>query len=331
MTEKLSDISPYLYHYTNEQGLYSILKDQCLWATHYKFLNDISEIVLFKEKLIELIYPSVLEFYNNQVIPNHPSPQEVISANGGLDAIVKHDAEVFVESSYATLAREIYITSFCAQSKDEYTNQNGILSQWRAYGGNGGFSIVLNTESLEKMLASEYRSFHYDVFLVDDVVYSDDENKLKSELSPLMQDIPIYQQALFEKIRLGINEPPNLELSIKAFSSLIQCFARYKHRGFKEEHEARIVAMPLALPNSEIIGDDFYKPKPEKERKFRNKNGTQVPYIELFHSLEDRLPIEKIIVGPHKDKKLRATVLDIMCRNMKLDIKVETSDIPYIN
>jgi len=78
--------------------------------------------------------------------------------------------------------------------------------------------------------------------------------------------------------------------------------------------------MPFGLNNNPSI--------PEKECKFRNKNGTQVPYIELFHSLDKRLPIEKIIVGPHQDKELRAAALQLMLRNT--DIKVTVSDIPYI-
>ncbi|MEQ1739681.1 MAG: DUF2971 domain-containing protein [Methyloglobulus sp.] len=327
MTEKLSDISPYLYHYTNEQGLKGILENQCLLATHYKFLNDFSEIVLFKEKLRELIYSCTFEFYN-KIIPEYPNSQEIISTNGGLEAMVKHDSEVFVDSSYETLAREIYIASFCTKSEDKYTNENGILSQWRAYGGDGGFAIVLNTEGLEKMLDSEYQSFHYDGLLLGDVVYSSEDEKYKLEFTELLPHITAYQQEMFEQVRLGVHEPPNIELSTNACNSLIQCFTRYKHRGFKEEHEARIVAMPLALPNSEIIEDNFYKSKLEKDRKFRNKNGIQIPYIELFRSLDERLPIEKIIVGPHKDKELRAAALRIMLRNT---IKVTVSEIPYIN
>jgi hypothetical protein len=40
-----------LYHYTTWEGLWGILQTPCLWATHYKFLNDYSEILLFKPKL----------------------------------------------------------------------------------------------------------------------------------------------------------------------------------------------------------------------------------------------------------------------------------------
>jgi hypothetical protein len=32
-----------LYHCTDQKGLLGILKDKCIWATHYRFLNDASE------------------------------------------------------------------------------------------------------------------------------------------------------------------------------------------------------------------------------------------------------------------------------------------------
>ena len=67
--------------------------------------------------------------------------------------------------------------------------------------------------------------------------------------------------------------------------------------------------------------------KPEKERKFRNKNGQLTPYIELFSSPDIELPIERIIVGPHKEKEARAAALRVMLRNTKIEITC--SDIPF--
>jgi hypothetical protein len=32
-----------LYHYTDQAGLDGILSSGCMWATHYEFLNDLSE------------------------------------------------------------------------------------------------------------------------------------------------------------------------------------------------------------------------------------------------------------------------------------------------
>lgn len=32
-----------LYHYTTQDGLLGILENACIWATHYRCLNDASE------------------------------------------------------------------------------------------------------------------------------------------------------------------------------------------------------------------------------------------------------------------------------------------------
>lgn len=325
--KKTSEVYPRLYHYTDERGLYGILNERCIWATHYKFLNDYSEIELFREKLIEFLYPFTLDFFK-ELIPKYPNAQKMVSAKGGLDAVVKHEIELFVDSSYNALSDEIYITSFCTENQDKYIDENGLLSQWRAYGGDGGFAIVFKTHDLEEMLDLEHKAFHYGSFLLADVIYSDDEEKYKLELSESLHKISDYLKEMFMQILQGKQEPPD---AADAYTSFVQCITRYKHRGFKEEREVRIVAMPVVLDRDyqEIAGDKHCQSKPEKGRKFRDKNGKLTPYIEFFRSLDAPLPIEKIIVGPHKDKDSRATALRIMLRNT--DIKVTVSEIPYNN
>jgi hypothetical protein len=326
--KKTSEIYPRLYHYTNEQGLYGILDHKCLWATHYKFLKDYSEIVLFGDKLIEFLYPSTLDYYK-ELISEYPNAQDVILAQeGGLEAIVKQDIEMFVDFSYKSLGQEIYITSFCGEHQENiFINENGLLSQWRAYGGDGGFAIVFKTHDLEEMLTAEYDSFLYETLLLADVVYSDDEEKYKQELSEFLHEISAYNKKIFETILKGKQEAP--DSALKACAAFISCITRYKHQGFKEEKEIRIVTMPTIFDRyyQEMAGDENRNSKPEKKREFRDKNGKQIPYVELFQSLKTPLPIEKIIVGPHKDKDSRAAALRIKLRNT--DIKVTVSEIPY--
>ncbi len=325
MTEKLSDISPCLYHYTNEQGLKGILESQCLWATHYKFLNDTSEIELAKTKLREILYPSVLKLIK-EIIPRYINSQKFIETYGSFEEFARHDTELVLSN---LIAPEIYITSFCAESTDKYINENGILSQWRAYGGDGGFAIVLNTQKIFEMLKLELDTFHYERFLLGNVIYSEDDENCQSQVSELIPLISNLLEEIYGRKLQGQGKPETNEKTVKISSLSAQFMANYKHRGFKEECEARIVAMLIDATKDEIKNFKDYNSKPEKERKFRNKNGVQVPYIDLFHSLDRKLPIEKIIVGPNKDKELRAAALRIMLRNT--DINVTVSEIPYIN
>lgn len=115
----------------------------------------------------------------------------------------------------------------------------------------------------------------------------------------------------------------------KACYSFMGCISRYKHCGFKEENEVRIVALPT-IQNEEYLRlakEKGFTSKPEKERKFRTKNGKLIPYIELFNSTDIVLSIERIIVGPHKEKESRASALRVMLKSTNIEITV--SDIPY--
>ena len=50
--------------------------------------------------------------------------------------------------------------------------------------------------------------------------------------------------------------------------------------------------------------------------------------LPLFDSDDIDLPIEKIIIGPHKDKETRAAILRKRLRKTKIEITC--SDIPYV-
>jgi hypothetical protein len=114
--EKTSDVYEKLYHYTTWDGLLGILQTQTLWATHYRFLNDYSEIVLFRDKLVSWILPYVREAYEN-LVKQFPDIEQKISQEGGLGQAIQHDAELVVDAQYRATGDEIYILSFVDSTK----------------------------------------------------------------------------------------------------------------------------------------------------------------------------------------------------------------------
>lgn len=299
-----------LYHYTTWEGLCGILDTKSLWATHCRYLNDISEISLFKSKLIEFLRP-----YLAKKIRSLSS-----LGNRELDAI----ARPYVEAMYNAPEYEFYIVSFCGEHKYEHENKNGLLSQWRGYGKDGGFALEFNAHKLKEILQLEHDRFNM-YSILSQVVYDDDYNKIDSELSSPMHDVAEYIMEAIELNMTQVKSPPIAfsQHAQNAFPNLLRCASTYKHHGFKEENEARIVAWPL---QGEIQG------KQTKERKLRKKNREHVPYIELFSAPDISLPIERIIVGPHIKKEARAHALRLLLKN-KLKYKnvdVAVSDIPYI-
>lgn len=336
MSMKVLEEHPWLYHYTTWGGLTGILKNRCFWATHHRFLNDYSETLLFKPRLVEFVRP-IIQSEVEKFISAHSQPQQRqimadINAKGGLNDFLDHMAKVLVQSLYQPLEEisdGFYLTSFCGGAKDSYVNENGMLSQWRGYGQDGGFALVLKTEKLEEMMALEHNAFDYVRVDMDTVIYSDDEKKWDTELSPQLEVMRPYCTQLI-KSYLSNSDGTAIPDAGKAYPAFVKCITRYKHRGFREENEVRIIAQP-ARHSKEYL-EQFKKeganPRPDKERKFRDRNGETIPFIELFSSLDRDLPIEKIIVGPHKHRETRAAALKTMLRETSIDVVI--SDIPFI-
>jgi hypothetical protein len=321
--KQTSDVYKKLYHYTTWEGVLGILQSQTLWATHYKFLNDYSEIVLFRDKLVSFLYP-ILSNEREKLIKQFPSIEQTIRRQGGLDYFIQRLVLEEVKTLYDTTGDEIYISSFCGENTNEYINSNGLLSQWRGYGSGGGFALVFDTRKLEDVLITEYENFEYEIIHISDIVYSDDDTRLNDEFSEHMSHIADAARACYS----GLIYEEILERTKKAYVAFISCITRYKHRGFNEENEVRIVALPIVNQDYlDLSTNTGQISKAEKERKYRDKNGQIVPYLELISLSNVKLPIERIIVGPHKDKESRVATLRTMLS--KGDIEITCSDIPF--
>jgi len=325
MQKKTSEIYKKLYHYTTWEGLKGILQTQSLWATNYRFLNDYSEIVLFRNKLVSLILPTVFEGYK-QLLAHKPYLNGKIQKKGGLERIIQHDAEVLIDSQYGALGSEIYILSFCGEPEKQSIADNGLLSQWRAYGTGGGAILIFDTEKLEEMLAKEAISYEYSAVLLADLIYSDDEQKLKEEMADEIKILADIARQFFN--HENVQKRKEIDSS-QGYIPFVSCISRYKHFGFSEEKEVRVVALPTLIDEGfiKLAEADGTTLKPEKVRKFRIKNEQRVPYIELFGFDDIKLPIMKIIIGPHKDKEAREAELRELLS--KTNIKIACSDIPY--
>lgn len=323
--DKVSDAFAVLYHYTTYNGLIGILKSNSLWATHYKYLNDYSEIDLFRDKLVELSQPHIVCAFES-LANGDPKIRSAIEQAGGVRMVAEHDARAFVDAQYHATGQEIYIASFCGPHSDAEVNDNGLLSQWRGYGAGGGFALVFDTKKVEELLEIEHQTHQYDSVHIADVVYNDDEENLKREfdadLKILADDLKLAFDPDTRRLRRG-------EDLLQGYRSFVLCVTRYKHLGFKEEREIRIVALPTNLKSLSEAFNSGEPPSllPEKPREYREINGERIPYIELFGSLGKDLPIKKIIVGPHREKERRAAALRTMLRNV--NIEVTCSNIPY--
>jgi hypothetical protein len=100
------------------------------------------------------------------------------------------------------------------------------------------------------------------------------------------------------------NDPSYLSTAIEIVKGMA---TMHKHPGFKEEDEYRIVARPLFQHLYKKVSDG---PK-RVPISFYTRSGLIVPHIKLF---EPRLPIKRVIVGPHPDAVKRKESVDMLLK-----------------
>ncbi len=105
-----------LYHYTTPEALWEIVGNRQIWATHFRYLNDLTEVVHGEEIALE-------------------TAKDLLSSSR--EPAIKYFLELFVDN-FANLRFSgqggVYVASF-SENSDQ-------LSQWRAYGGaSSGYSI----------------------------------------------------------------------------------------------------------------------------------------------------------------------------------------------
>jgi hypothetical protein len=326
--QKTSEEYKELYHYTNLSGALGILQSKAIWATHFKFMNDYTESILFKPKLVEYLLPRIKDLCQ-EVANEFPDAEKFVKESGGITSVAAHETNAVVNALYSATAKDIYTASFSGTNSDPYINENGLLSQWRGYGRDGGIALVFDTKRMEELLLLESQTFEYSYLSIQDLVYSNDDAKFKSEFSDHLENISLFAKDLFISTMNG--QEVNSSYAASSYMGIARCITSYKHRGFVEENEVRIVAFPAVQNRSHLDTLKKYGKQivSEKERMFRNRNGEDVPYLEIFKGLNVDLPITRIIVGPHKEKEARAASLKTRLRHT--DIVVTVSDIPFVS
>lgn len=319
-----------LFHYTAPKGLSGILNSQTLWATNYEHLNDSKEILLAKDFLEVRWKPSFFEKFAD-ICKNISNIDEILNRRGGFESACNQEIHEHIDRCYNTLlhyaSSGIYITSFCTHT-EKYEYENGLLSQWRGYGRDGGYAIELETHELEKI--NSKISFGYGSLA--EVAYSNKPEILNPHIDIFTKYMnEFYSAAVIERDW----DKANTHL-METFEPFVHIVSRYKHRAFEEEKEIRIFCAPANLSEIRKISSEGLPQSESFSFKHFERSGKLVPYIDLYENLKKadsdfRLPIKRIIVGPHRDKEKRADALRVIADNFGISPEnITVSDIPYI-
>jgi len=201
---------PHLAHYTSIANVENILRTNELWFANPLYMNDYEEIRFGINQGLEIVTRSV----------------DLRNACG-----TSEHFRIFVEAfeaRYHQFAFEHAVDTyvFCLSELDPNDN-DGLLSMWRGYGGNGsGVALVVDAGKIEKPQQSTlvFARVHYDTTLARRTWV---EGYVKRVAALLSQ----------EPVDAG-----QLSISATALFERIKVFALFtKHKGFEEEREWRIV------------------------------------------------------------------------------------------
>lgn len=259
-----------LYHYTDLSAVYSILKNNKLWLTDIRYLNDSQELHDGIEFLMEGL--------------KNPSP------------------DVFANIVYFEKARE-YLFELLTGLKTYGVSEDPLflfslssepdcLSQWRAY---GSYAIEFNKE----ILTSE-------VSKLLDCLYQDPQKIEKARLHARDAITAVSNDMSKNSGCLG-------EDSLETVISLSYDAATFKHSGFSEENESRIV-----LPSN----DSEYP----SNIKYRPRGDVLIPYIEVPITLDC---IKSVTVGPVQNQAMSFASMSEFIYSIERNWQVDSGNIEY--
>lgn len=266
----------HLTHYTDLGGLKGIIENNELWLSHAAFLNDPQELEHGVEQTKKVL--------NNLLDGKARGP--TATARQKLITDIVADMENFERPA-------AYIACFCQRSD--------ILSQWRGYASRQGVSITFRMSGLRSCFSD------LDAELLQ-VAYGITEAKrhLSTAIAENFPDIVDDIDYMF-----GTEKDDAIRRKFKDL--LTTLVPRFKHYGFREEQEWRLVV----------------RNPPTDKLKFRPRGQMMLPYLDL-KSKKEKLPISAVRIGPGvNDEAVQKSIQFFLeTRGYDPDL-VDTSSTPY--
>jgi hypothetical protein len=281
---RLSEQKPpeVIYHYTNPKGLLGIFASRSIWCTDIRFLNDSREVAW------------TLEFARNlleRTVSRKQGPRTAL-----YDKWIK---ELWTLSGYPT-----FVASF--------SEEDDLLSQWRAYSAPAGYAIGF----ISSRVSQHANSYSLLARLIR-CVY--DEHQQGRFIEHAIERIG----AAFEE--RGCGGKAHQQCTSEFFRFVLVAAAAFKHPKFAEEKEWRLV----------VFGSEGLLGKVGAiQRQFRAGPNTIVPYVDfpLANSAQP-LAVKIVMVGPGPSLTLAGEALGLLMDQTKLPEGAMrgASTIPYRN
>lgn len=245
---------------------------------------------------------------------------------------IENFEDIWLKALFVSNNPELFVTSFTGISLENKLHQeNGILSQWRGYGNNGGFAIIFDSITL----ASSYNSFiknckiHnayqsncndckicFKANIFDKVIYNHNFNMIQNhpQIGIARTFLDGFCTALVNDTQITVTQSDH-----DYFRMALYLMCILKHPAFEEENEIRFVCL-------------------NRLEKHTGGYHNESPYQICAEDQKPRLKIDfnpaaikKIIIGPQKNQDQMQIYLKYFLENMGyLDVDVTKSEIPFI-
>jgi hypothetical protein len=289
---------PVLYHYTSAESLKRILETRRLLATHHEFTNDPTELRYGHRLVVEETKRTLAQLSTE--------------ANWAAPILTKVIERIEREGFHDDMPT--FVACFSADGDS--------LGQWRAYAQDGrGYAIGFDTGEWE------YDKSNGDIgTILVECVY--DQKEMAETVAYQHRTILEQGGKLLQVARDGASRDGiHLAFEKAIFLSGAIATLRLKDRGFLEEKEWRLAALPDTPANGRADG-----------HYVRELGGVFAPAIALRLSHEgQRLPLRHIVIGPchAQEGRIKSAQYGVreLLRLMENDVVspdfVTSSRIPY--
>jgi hypothetical protein len=287
-----------LYHYTTVDGLRGIIGENYLQATSAYFLNDSTEITYGCKILTRVL---------DQWASNNSPSEDALSLGLVRDLRKSFGGDLLKTN----LIKPIYLACFC--------EDDNLLSQWRAYGQAGGYSLGFAAGGISpepNMYTAKWLKVEYDE--------KEQARKCQTILEAIL---PIFDEADTAKALEALG--PHHGFGYATFRGaveelLLDEIVGFKNNAFDAEKEWRIVVRPRELLK-QGTDDGGRTPTPVY---FRSVRGIPVPYVKLV-PIRGKLPISCVRSGPMLDKSTTGLAIQMLLEKSGfLNVRVQGSEIP---
>jgi len=275
-----------LFHYCGVDGMRGILTKQEIWLSNIEFLNDVSEH-LYTELLLREELRARLS-----------------TATGWTEMVLTFLMEA---AGFTTNGIYRYAACFC--------EKNDVLSQWRGYGGTGGYAIGLDLRDLAQPPGEPTIPY-----LTLKVIY-DRTEQVRLMREAMDRYLPFVMSRQVEAWwKSDPTEANRAAISSRFMRLTAPLFASFKDAAWSEEAEWRLVALTGSHNLNNV--------------EFRSRAGMVVPY-RIYPFVKDggrKLPITRVLIGPVGSAGSDITArnsLAIFLRSLHLDkVPIQTSKVP---